>query len=87
MEPVTTKIATKPRLIFIVLMCGVKAENNSGQTATAFIPAASLGSYLRSIRAGIKRKPGPMPRKPASMDIGIASKAANVKLGSLGDED
>jgi hypothetical protein len=58
-------------------MCGIRAENEGGVTATAFIAAACLGSTPRRMRHGNRRKPGPTPRRPDNTEMGIAKSSAN----------
>lgn len=48
--------------------------------AKALIPATRLGSKCSKIRVGINRKPGPTPKKPARMEIGVARISAILKF-------
>jgi hypothetical protein len=59
---------------------GISAEKDGGVTAKAFIPAALIGLNPRIISVGMRRNPGPTPRKPLKIEMGTASTRANLKF-------
>lgn len=58
----------------------MREEKDGGVTANALTPAAFLGSYPSNIKVGISRKPGPTPKNPESIEMGIAKRIANLKF-------
>ena len=48
-----------------------------GVTANAVMPAACLASKPTRISAGISKKPGPMPNRPARTEMGTVSSSAS----------
>jgi len=82
--PATRRGIAREKFHWAVERWGIRDEKEGKVTAKAFIPAATFALNPTSIKVGIRRNPGPTPRKPLRMEIGTARIRVSLKFSLPG---